>query len=70
MGEMLKLNWTVAARTVAVTLAATVLVAQDELDLLRQAAEQGDATAQYRLGAIYTNGESVPANIFGTVASH
>ena len=62
MDKMPKLIWTVTAMIVAVTVTATVLLAQDELDVLRQAAEQGDATAQYRLGAIYANGESVPAD--------
>ena len=53
MDKMPKIIWTVTA---------TVLLAQDELDVLRQAAEQGDATAQYRLGAIYTSGGSIPAD--------
>ena len=37
-----------------------VLSAQDDLDTVRQAAEQGDATAQFYLGNMYANGEGVP----------
>ena len=37
-----------------------VLSAQDDLDTVRQAADQGDAEAQYNLGVIYNNGEGVP----------
>ena len=62
MHKMPKLIWTVNAMILAVTLTATVLLAQDELDSLRQAAEQGDADAQYKLGAIYTDGQRVPAD--------
>ena len=36
-----------------------VLSAQDDLDTLRQAAEQGDAEAQFVLGSRYANGEGV-----------
>ena len=45
---------------VAGGLAAMVLSAQDDLDTVRQAADQGDAEAQYNLGVIYNNGEGVP----------
>ena len=41
-------------------LAVMVLSAQDDLDTVRQAADQGDAEAQYNLGVIYNNGEGVP----------
>ena len=37
-----------------------VLLAQDDLNTVRQAAEQGDATAQYNLGVMYANGRGVP----------
>ena len=37
-----------------------VLSAQDDLDTVRQAAEQGDATAQFNLGVMYAKGEGVP----------
>ena len=37
-----------------------VLSAQDDLDTVRQAAEQGDARAQFNLGIMYDNGEGVP----------
>ena len=40
--------------------AVMVLSAQDDLDTVRQAAEQGDATAQFNLGFMYANGEGVP----------
>jgi TPR repeat protein len=33
--------------------------AQDEVQQTRQAAEQGDANAQFRLGAMYANGQGV-----------
>ena len=41
-------------------LAVMGLSAQDNLDAVRQAAEQGDAAAQYNLGLMYANGEGVP----------
>ena len=44
---------------VAGGLAVMVLSAQDDLDTVRQAAEQGDATAQFNLGNMYANGEGV-----------
>ena len=37
-----------------------VLLAQDPLDAVRQAANQGDAAAQNSLGFMYANGEGVP----------
>ena len=45
---------------VAGGLAVMVLSAQDDLDTVRQAAEQGDATAQFNLGAMYAIGRGVP----------
>ena len=45
---------------VAVGLAVMVLSAQDDLDTVRQAAEQGDAKAQFSLGFMYANGQGVP----------
>ena len=45
---------------VAGGLAVMVLSAQDNLDAARQAADQGDADAQYNLGLIYAFGEGVP----------
>ena len=41
-----------AAVIVAGGLAVMVLSAQDDLDTVRQAAEQGDATAQFNLGVV------------------
>ena len=40
-------------------LAVMGLSAQDNLDTVRQAADQGDAAAQYNLGRMYANGEGV-----------
>ena len=37
-----------------------VLSAQDDFDTVRQAAEQGDATAQFNLAVMYAKGEGVP----------
>ena len=45
---------------VAGGLAVVGLSAQDNLDAVRQAADQGDAEAQYNLGIMYNNGEGVP----------
>ena len=42
-----------------VSFTATILLAQDNLDKLRQAAEKGDARAQYNLGKMYSKGEGV-----------
>ena len=44
---------------VAGGLAVMVLSAQDDLDTVRQAADQGDAEAQYNLGSMYANGRGV-----------
>ena len=48
-----------AAMAMTVLLAATVLLAQDNPELSRQAAEQGDAEAQYNLGFMYAEGRGV-----------
>ena len=45
---------------VAGGLAVMVVSAQDDLDTVRQAAEQGDTTAQFNLGVRYATGEGVP----------
>ena len=45
---------------VAGGLAVMVLSAQNNLDTLRQAAEQGDARAQFNLGFMYHEGKGVP----------
>ena len=45
---------------VAGGLAVMVLSAQDDLDTVRQAADQGDAEAQYNLGNMYANGRGRP----------
>ena len=45
---------------VAGGLAVIVLSAQGDLYTVRQAAEQGDATAQFNLGVMYAKGEGVP----------
>ena len=50
---------TATAVIVAGGLAVMVLSAQDDLDTVRQAAEQGDAPAQFNLGNMYANGEGV-----------
>ena len=59
MDKIPKLIQTVVAVIVASGLAATVLLAQGDLDALRQAAEQGDAEAQYSLGYRYATGVGV-----------
>ena len=54
--------WWIAAAIVftAFMLAVTVLLAQDNTEFVqRQAAEQGDAEAQYALGFMYATGEGV-----------
>ena len=48
------------AGIVAGGLAVMVLSAQDNLDTLRQAAEQGDADAQFSLGFMYHEWKGVP----------
>ena len=40
-------------------LAVMVLSAQDDLDMVRQAADQGDAEAQFNLGIAYAKGQGV-----------
>ena len=50
-----------------------VLLAQDDLNTVRQAAEQGDATAQFNLGIMYANGrgvlkDSVLAHMWSNIA--
>ena len=50
---------TATAVIVAGGLAVMVLSAQDDLDTVRQAAEQGDATAQFNLGNMYASGRGV-----------
>ena len=47
------------AYVIAVLLAVTVLPAQDDLDKIRQEAEQGDAAAQFILGLMCHEGEGV-----------
>ena len=59
IGNMSRLLLTVGAVIVAVGLAVTALLAQDDLDATRQAAEQGDAEAQYELGGVYLGGRGV-----------
>ena len=54
-----KLIRTATAVIVAGGLAIMVISAQDDLDTVRQAADQGDAKAQYNLGVMYTNGRRV-----------
>ena len=51
---------TATAVIVAGGLAVMVLSAQDDLDTVRQAAEQGLTEAQYNLGVMYDNGQGVP----------
>ena len=55
-------RWIRMATTViaAVLLGVTGLLAQEDLDALRRAAEQGDAEAQYRLGVRYETRHEVP----------
>ena len=50
---------TATAVIVAGGLAVMVLSAQDDLDTVRQAAEQGDAIAQFNLGNMYASGRGV-----------
>ena len=50
-----------------------VLSAQDDLDTVRQAADQGDAEAQYNRGLMYANGrgvlkDSVLAHMWSNIA--
>ena len=46
----------------AVMISAVRLTVASDLDSLKAAAEQGDATAQVNLGAMYSTGEGVPEN--------
>ena len=56
-----RVRWIAAAIVfTAFILAATVLLAQDNAELTRQAAEQGAAEAQYNLGSMYADGRGVP----------
>ena len=49
----------VSAVILACGLTVTVLLAQDDFDTLRRAAEQGDAFAQRTLGAMHSLGRGV-----------
>ena len=46
----------------AVMISAVRLTIASDLDSLKAAAEQGDATAQFNLGYMYSTGEGVPEN--------
>ena len=52
----------------AVMISAVRLTIASDLDSLKAAAEQGDATAQLNLGNLYANGEGVPENYIEAVA--
>ena len=56
MGKMFELVPTPALIVVA-GFAVSVLLAQDDFDSIRQAAEKGDAEAQFNLAAMYDQGE-------------
>ena len=58
MGKMFELVPTPALIVVA-GFAVSVLLAQDDFDRLRQAAEKGDAEAQFNLGNMYADGRGV-----------
>ena len=60
INKMPRLIRIATAVIVAGGLAVMVLSAQDDLDTVRQAADQGDANAQFNLGHMYYNGEGVP----------
>ena len=60
INKMPRLIRIATAVIVAGGLAVMVLSAQDNLDAVRQAVEQGDATAQFNLGVMYAKGEGVP----------
>ena len=60
INKMLSLVRIATAVIGAVGLAVMVLSAQDDLDTVRQAADQGDANAQFNLGVMYDFGEGVP----------
>ena len=55
----LKMRWILTCVAVGFLLAVTPASAQD-YEATRHAAEQGDADAQYTIGAIYGTGEGVP----------
>ena len=55
----LKMRWILTCVAAGFLLAVTSASAQD-YEETRQAAEQGDADAQYTLGAMYGTGEGVP----------
>ena len=59
INKMPRLIRTATAVIVAGGIAVMVLSAQDDLDTVRQAADQGDATAQFNLGVAYDNGQGV-----------
>ena len=60
INEIPRLIRRATAVIVAGGLAVMVLSAQGDLYTVRQAAEQGDATAQFNLGVMYAKGEGVP----------
>ena len=60
INKMPRLIRTATAVIVAGGLAVMVLPAQDDLDTLHQAAEQGEVAAQFSLGFMYASGEGVP----------
>ena len=60
INKMLSLIRIATAVLMAGGLAIMVLSAQDDLDTVRQAADQGDATAQFELGYKYRLGQGVP----------
>ena len=73
INKMLSLVRIATAVIGAVGLAVMVLSAQDDLDTVRQAAEQSDATAQFNLGIMYANGrgvlkDSVLAHMWSNIA--
>ena len=59
MDKIPRLLRTASAVIVACGLTVTLLVAQDDPEAIRQAAEKGDAEAQFNLATMYTNGEGV-----------
>ena len=59
INTLLRVIRTAVAAIVVLSMAVTILLAQDDLESLRQAAEQGDADAQYNLGVMYFEGRSV-----------
>ena len=51
---------TTIAVIVVAGLAGALMLAQGDFEAVREAAEQGDATAQFNLGVMYAKGEGVP----------